>query len=148
MCLFDKLTKPFWKNYKCSELRLRWLVWWGSEFSSYEIELRNRVTKNDVTLRVTNSKSKNKNLHFEILTRRFNFYFSTFESLTRRWKIKRFTSTQRFSFFYFRVTNSRLTNKKLHFVLLTWSQKMKKKTLQVTNSIAALFCFTFELLTY
>ena len=27
----------------------------GSEFSSYEIELRNRVTQNDVTLRVTNS---------------------------------------------------------------------------------------------
>ena len=26
---------------------------WGSEFSSYEIELRNRVTQNDVTLRVT-----------------------------------------------------------------------------------------------
>ena len=28
----------------------------GSEFSSYEIELRNQVTQNDVTLRVTNSK--------------------------------------------------------------------------------------------
>ena len=27
----------------------------GSEFSSYEIELQNRVTQNDVTLRVTNS---------------------------------------------------------------------------------------------
>ena len=26
----------------------------GSEFSSYKIELRNRVTQNDVTLRVTN----------------------------------------------------------------------------------------------
>ena len=41
----------------------------GSEFSSYEIELRNQVTQNDVTLRVTNLKSKNKNLHFEFLTR-------------------------------------------------------------------------------
>ena len=41
----------------------------GSEFSSYEIELRNRVTQNDVTLRVTNSKSKNKKFHFELLTR-------------------------------------------------------------------------------
>ena len=40
----------------------------GSEFSSYEIELRNRVTQNDVTLRVTNSKLKNKKLHFELLT--------------------------------------------------------------------------------
>ena len=29
---------------------------WGSEFSSYQIELRNRVTQNDVTLPVTNSK--------------------------------------------------------------------------------------------
>ena len=28
----------------------------GSEFSSYKIELRNRVTQNDVILRVTNSK--------------------------------------------------------------------------------------------
>ena len=28
----------------------------GSEFSSYEIELRNRVTQNDVTLGATNSK--------------------------------------------------------------------------------------------
>ena len=41
----------------------------GSEFSSYETELRNRVTQNDVTLQVTNSKSKNKNFHFELLTR-------------------------------------------------------------------------------
>ena len=44
-------------------------TWGGLEFSSYEIELRNRVTQNGVTLRVTNSKSKNKNLHFELLTR-------------------------------------------------------------------------------
>ena len=28
----------------------------GSEFSSYELELQNRVTQNDVILRVTNSK--------------------------------------------------------------------------------------------
>ena len=56
----------------------------GSEFSSYEIELRNRVTQNDVTLPVTNWKSKNKNFYFELLTRRFSFYFSTFELLTRK----------------------------------------------------------------
>ena len=30
---------------------------WGSEFSSYEIELRDRVTQNDVTFRVINSES-------------------------------------------------------------------------------------------
>ena len=59
----------------------------------YEIELRNRVTQNDVTLQVTNSKSKNKNLHFELLTREFNFYFSTFELLTRTWKIKNYASS-------------------------------------------------------
>ena len=28
----------------------------GTEFSSYKIELQNRVMQNDVTLRVTNSK--------------------------------------------------------------------------------------------
>ena len=32
------------------------MLYGGSEFSSYEIELQNQVTQNDVTLRVTNSK--------------------------------------------------------------------------------------------
>ena len=32
------------------------LCYGGLEFSSYEIELRNQVRQNDVTLRVTNSK--------------------------------------------------------------------------------------------
>ena len=41
----------------------------GSEFSSYEFELRNRVTQNDVTLRFPTSKLKNKKLRFELLTR-------------------------------------------------------------------------------
>ena len=40
---------------------------WGSEFSIYEIEARNRVTKNDITLRVTNSKIFIEIL-FELLT--------------------------------------------------------------------------------
>ena len=56
------------------------------------LELRNRVTQNDVTLRVTNSKSKNKKLHFELVTRRLNFYFSTLELLTQRWKTKKLCS--------------------------------------------------------
>ena len=43
---------------------------WGSEFSSNEIKLRNRVTQNVVTLWIINLKSKNKKLHFELLTRR------------------------------------------------------------------------------
>ena len=33
------------------------------------LELRNQVKQNDVTLRVTNSKSKNKKIHFKLLTR-------------------------------------------------------------------------------
>ena len=62
---------------------VRHFTWWkkrgGSEFSGYEIELQNRVTQNDVTFRVTNSKIfivtllsklKNKKFHFELLTRR------------------------------------------------------------------------------
>ena len=68
----------------------------GLELSSYKIELRNRVTQNDVTLRVTDSKifievlfrvtnstSYIIKLNFELLTRRFNFYLSTFELLNR-----------------------------------------------------------------
>ena len=38
----------FWPEVPVIKLR-------GSESSSYEIKLRNRVTQNDVTLRVTNS---------------------------------------------------------------------------------------------
>ena len=47
----------------------------GSEFSSYITELR-KMTSN-----------------FELLTRWFIIYFSTFELLTRRRKIKSFTSS-------------------------------------------------------
>ena len=52
----------------------------GSEFSSYEIELQNRVTQNDVTLQITNSKSKNKKFHFELLTwsRKIKSYTSSY----------------------------------------------------------------------
>ena len=42
----------------------------GSEFSSYKIELQNRVTQNDVTLRVTNLKFYRRT-SFEVLTRVF-----------------------------------------------------------------------------
>ena len=66
-------------------LKNLFMLKWGSEFSSYEIKLRNRVTQYDFTLRVTNSKSKIKKIHLELLTRRFNFYFSTSEFLTRGW---------------------------------------------------------------
>ena len=57
--------------------------------SSYKTELRKttshfaRSQKMKVSLRVTYSKSKNKNFHFELLTRKFNFYFSTFGLPTR-----------------------------------------------------------------
>ena len=92
---------------------------WGSEFSSYEIELWNRVTQNDIKLRVpnsnifieillssyskvyllffyfrvTNSNLRNNKFHFQLLTQRLNFYFFTFELLTRSWKIKINTSS-------------------------------------------------------
>ena len=50
-------------------------------------EVRNsRVTKPSYAKR--RHTSQNKKLHFELLTRRFNFYFSTFKLLTRSWKIK------------------------------------------------------------
>ena len=92
---FLKLRKlKFWERQ----------FFWGSEFSSYEIELENRVTQDDVTLRLINSKSFIEILlsstsstswdiilNFELLTRRSNFYFSTCELLTRSWKIKSFT---------------------------------------------------------
>ena len=56
--------------------------------------------------RVTNSRIKNKNFHFELLTQSWkiksftssyqlglSFYFSTFELLTRTWKILNYTSS-------------------------------------------------------
>ena len=58
---------------------------------------------------VTNSKSKNKKFHFELLT--------------QSWKILNFSSSYQLEvkllFLRFRVTNSRLKNKKIHFELLT-----------------------------
>ena len=60
------------------------------------IELQNRVTQNDVTVRITNSKffigiifrvinsiSLNTKFLLDSLTQRLNFYFSTFELLTQ-----------------------------------------------------------------
>ena len=43
-----------WKYLKISEIKRRTSYWGSSEFSSYEIELLNRVTQNNVTLRATN----------------------------------------------------------------------------------------------
>ena len=60
--------------------------------SSYEIELRQNNLTRRVTnlkillkffLRVTNLTSENIKFHFELLTRKLNFYFSTFKVLTR-----------------------------------------------------------------
>ena len=75
----------------------------GSEFSNNKIESRDRVMQNGVTLWITNSKVLQKFFfwvpnstslfNFEILTRRLNFYFSTFELLTQSWKIKISTSS-------------------------------------------------------
>ena len=102
---------------------------WGSEFSSYEIwetqlykmtsqfELLNRTFLKKFFFRAVNSTLLNVKLNFELLTRSFDFYFSTFqlrnknklrnkklhfelrykkvnlELLTQNWKIKIFTSS-------------------------------------------------------
>ena len=59
------------------------------------LELRNQVTipsyTNDVILRVTNLKFEKKKFRFELLARRLNFYFFTFELVTR--SRKKFTSS-------------------------------------------------------
>ena len=86
----------------------------------------------------------------KLLTRRFNFYFSSFELLTRTGKVKislRITSTKiKLLFFYFRVTDSKLKNKISNFELLTQSQKIKKNLLRVTNLIVKLFLFHFRVI--
>ena len=74
------------------------VLFWGSEFSSYKIESRNRVTQNYVTLQVIRN--------------------SFFESLTRLRKTS----------ILFRVTNSEMKNKKLKFELQTQNQKLKSFT--------------------
>ena len=82
---------------------------WGSEFSSYKIDLRNRVTQNDVPLRVTNSK-----VFIEILLSSYLLDF------VKYWiKLRVTTSKVVLWFFYFWVTNSKLKNKKINFELLT-----------------------------
>ena len=61
------------------------------------LELRNQVTipsyTNDVILRVTNLKFEKKKFRFELLARRLNFYFFTFELVTRSRKIKSYVSS-------------------------------------------------------
>ena len=79
---------------------------WGSEFSSYEIELRYRLTEYDLTLvvdnsnfftennfGVTNSTSKNVKLKVELLTQTLNLYFATFKLLTQSRKRRSYTSS-------------------------------------------------------
>ena len=75
-----------------------------------------------------------------------NFYFSTFELITRGWKIKGFISSYyleaeklkvllrdtnsmgKLLFYHFRVTSSWLKNKKFHFALLTQNWKKESST--------------------
>ena len=73
----------------------------------------------------------------------------------------RHTSSYKLLFFYFRVINSKLKNKKFHFELLTWRLKFYFFYLRVTNSKLKnkklhfellnrwlnFYFFTFELLT-
>ena len=62
------------------------------------LELQNRVTRSSCAIK----------FHFELLTHRLNFYFSTFELITRI-----LTNNNNSS------TNSKLKNKKFHFELQT-----------------------------
>ena len=59
--------------------------------------------------------------HFEFLTQRFNFYFSTFELLTRSWKIKNYTASYWLEvgkyLFSLRVTNSVVKPLFRHFLV-------------------------------
>ena len=112
-----KLSARFWALVKAgTEHKQQKLHRFQRRFGNLElrIELRNQVKQNDVTLPVINSKifaeaffwvtnltSQNFQFHFELLTRRFNFYFFTFELLTQSCKIK------------------------FHFELLTLSWKIK-----------------------
>ena len=105
----------------------------GSEFSSYEIELRNLVTQNDVTLRVANSKT-----FIEILLLSYLLDFVKYQI-----KLRVTNSKIKLLFFYFRFTNSKSKNKKLHIELPTRSQKLKV-TVRVTNSKVKLLLFRFR----
>ena len=56
-CICGKLEeffRTFWRTFWKFKQFMR--LWWGSEFSSYWIELQNFVTQNDVTLQFTNLK--------------------------------------------------------------------------------------------
>ena len=74
-------------------------------------------------LGVTNSKSKNKKQPLELLTRsqKIKNFPSSYKLEVEKYKISlRVTNSMvKLLFFRFRVTNSRLKNKKLHFELLT-----------------------------
>ena len=67
------------------------------------------------------SKLKNKKTDLELSTRRFGFYFYTFELVTRKYlsSCRVTNSIVKLLFSSFRVTNSWLENEKFHLKLLT-----------------------------
>ena len=69
--------------------------------------------------RVTNSKLKNKNLHFELLTRWLNFYFFRFRvTNSREKKSLRVTNLMgALLFFHFQVTNVKLINEEISLII-------------------------------
>ena len=101
------------KLVKIKQFKDKTIKKWGSKFLSYKITLHFEfLTERCKTLNSSLS-----------LTRRLNFYFSTFELLTQSWKIKvslRVTNSMvKLLFFHSWVTNLSLKNVKLHFELLT-----------------------------
>ena len=97
-----RIAKKKKKNLWGIWIRLGELEVWNSPVtkSSYETELHKMTSHFQLLTRkflqkfffwVTNLTPQNIKLNFESLTRRLNFYFSTFELLTWSWKIKSFT---------------------------------------------------------
>ena len=101
------------KLVKIKQFKDKTIKKWGSKFLSYKMTLH-------FELLTGLCKTLNASLS---LTRRLNFYFSTFELLTQSWKIKvslRVTNSMvKLLFFHSWVTNLNLKNVKLHFELLT-----------------------------
>ena len=101
------------KLVKINQFKDKTIKKWGSKFLSYKMTLH-------FELLTGLCKTLNSSLS---LTRRLNFYFSTFELLTQSWKIKvslRVTNSMvKLLFFHFWVTNLNLKNVKLHFELLS-----------------------------
>ena len=90
----------------CQMYVISWVKKWNVEYL-YKIFFR-----------VTNSTSQKMKFHFDLVTRKLNFYFSTFELLTRSRKIK----------FYFELQAGWVNFYFITFKSLTQGWKIKSST--------------------